>query len=394
MSDFCYLVCDSVAHLYHLEPYILQNSDKTCLVVTTFREREEAFKKQFPHLNLVFISMGEIEDIKDYLSSFPVHVFACYYSFYVSLYSKILKEKHISVYIKHGVCQKRIDLSSQLNFLGDVAILYGEKDTQLLKDTLESRRDDSIFDKLHFKISLEGESISFYKSGNQRISHYLNTGKPSKTLEDLGLDPSKKTILYLPTFDRPRHGTADSSLPFFDDLVRSMNNPREYNYIVKVHPQSFFYNQDYLKKMKELNSELSLNLVLEAFDDTLPYMEISDLAITGRTSAIYDYLYFDKPIIFLDHLGESPSNFDSDLSKGILDPYWIFQTGRIIRRENLSKSQEILQEVLMKDSFSKKRKEIKNYAFEDELTVHDIFSSIKTHKKFKSFKKLDHEALT
>ena len=130
------------------------------------------------------------------------------------------------------------------------------------------------------------------------------TGELSKKniLNSLGLEPDFKTILYGPTW-RGRQEFSLSSIPEMgNDIIESINE--NVNFIFKPHPLVKKYNE-FPEIMKKLGKKIKNrdNFVYpEPMNDIIPLMYVSDFLITDFSTVGIEYLAFDKPIIYIDHL--------------------------------------------------------------------------------------------
>ena len=111
-----------------------------------------------------------------------------------------------------------------------------------------------------------------------------------------GLDKSKKTILYAPSFYPSSIEKLYPELEFFSN---------EFNLIIKLHNFSWFQKRYKYQSemMKNLDSKLS-NLYLARPNDydVIPFMRISDLLISDISSTIFEYLPLNRPIIMAECL--------------------------------------------------------------------------------------------
>ncbi|GAA6134318.1 hypothetical protein NBRC116188_11070 [Oceaniserpentilla sp. 4NH20-0058] len=113
------------------------------------------------------------------------------------------------------------------------------------------------------------------------------------TLNDLGLDNLKPTVLYAPTF-------YPSSIECFSKDFPS--DFGDYNIILKPHYFSLA-NVKYKKQKKLLEHWSSFNNVyLATIDEVniLPFMYISDLLISDASSTLFEFAALNKPIIWCD----------------------------------------------------------------------------------------------
>ena len=114
--------------------------------------------------------------------------------------------------------------------------------------------------------------------------------------KSLGLDSSKKTILFAPTF-------YPSSIERFG--MRFGDYTQDYNVILKPHMWTYFldeFSQYNLKPQRELIYKLA-----EKFDhikllgpneyNITPYYKISDLLLTEASSTIFEMIALNKPVI-------------------------------------------------------------------------------------------------
>ena len=115
-------------------------------------------------------------------------------------------------------------------------------------------------------------------------------------LQKFGLDPNRKTVLYAPSF-------YPSSLDQLAPVLGKLSY--ETNVIIKLHNFSW-YQDRYLyqsKKMQKLSSEYA-NIVLVPPEDynIIPFYSISDLLVSDISSAMFEYLYLNRPIIMAECL--------------------------------------------------------------------------------------------
>ena len=123
-----------------------------------------------------------------------------------------------------------------------------------------------------------------------------NPGFDEKLAQSLGLDPSKKTILFAPTF-------YPSSLERFG--MKLGEYTKNYNVILKPHMWTYF-----LDKFGEYNLVPQRNLAYDLAEkfshikllgpevyNITPYYKISDILLTEASSTIYEMIALEKPVI-------------------------------------------------------------------------------------------------
>ncbi len=110
-------------------------------------------------------------------------------------------------------------------------------------------------------------------------------------------DNNKKTVIYCPTW---RKGNISSIEFFLDNPSIIEQIVADYNLIVKPHPNIFnpsrkLYNQ---KIMDKLQSIPDIKLVRSG--NVMPWFHQSDLYIGDISASGYEWLYFDRPMVFLN----------------------------------------------------------------------------------------------
>jgi len=120
-----------------------------------------------------------------------------------------------------------------------------------------------------------------------------------EVLADLGLELSARTVLYAPT-----HGTMSSFPEHGLDICEAV--PGEHNLIVKLHGLLAMAARDGevkgYERTKGAVAERERAAFIEEERDVLPLMAASDLLITDYSSVAQEFLVFDRPLVFFDHL--------------------------------------------------------------------------------------------
>ena len=124
---------------------------------------------------------------------------------------------------------------------------------------------------------------------------YPEGERPRLDLRALGLDPSKKTLLYAPTH-------MPSSFPRMADEFPA--HFADFNVLVKPHSLSFFGGKRAShRRLMELWARAT-NVHVAAYDeyDPLPYMTAADLLISDESSVLFEFAVLDRPIVWCDFL--------------------------------------------------------------------------------------------
>ena len=131
-----------------------------------------------------------------------------------------------------------------------------------------------------------------YNVGFSKLDTAINmTNKDkSRLILRYGLDPKKKTILYSPTF-----------YPSTIERIKRAFPSDFSNYNIIIKPHAFSYEMDKYKKQRRLlkHWKKSPNVYLappEEFNLS-PIMAISDVMVTDESSAMFEFIALDKPMI-------------------------------------------------------------------------------------------------
>jgi CDP-glycerol glycerophosphotransferase len=137
---------------------------------------------------------------------------------------------------------------------------------------------------------------NFIDSGYAKLDPAFNRSIPAMTLAKMNLDPTKKTILYAPTF-------FPSSIESFP--VNFPKDFQQYNIILK--PHFFSMTKSRYKKQKrriETWSEYD-NVYLANIEEfnLIPFMLVADIMLSDASSAIFEFAALDKPVIWCNFYG-------------------------------------------------------------------------------------------
>lgn len=124
-------------------------------------------------------------------------------------------------------------------------------------------------------------------------------GKKSEILEQLNLDPSRKTILYAPTF-------YPSSFEVFKYKLLEMT--KDYNLIIKLHQWIYFRSnfggtnlRTQLKLVKKIKKRfLSVKTIGPEDYNIIPLYRAADVMLTEASSTIYEMMALQKHVIICD----------------------------------------------------------------------------------------------
>jgi len=205
--------------------------------------------------------------------------------------------------------------------------------------------------------------------GNPKFDDWFNGNFDSELLKSLSrrLDKNKKTILYLPT-----HGDLSSIDELADELKKVSSL---YNIIVKFH---YYTPREEPERVKKLQDQRMI-----AFrDDTdlLSLLRVADLVISDNSSAIFDAILADKPLLVTDFLSKEyldvehkkPKYYRRGIARistysGSIEQR-IKQDKLIVKIENPSQLQNGIRQALKDDKYFKdERKKLRDrlFSFQD-----------------------------
>lgn len=139
----------------------------------------------------------------------------------------------------------------------------------------------------------DSELFSYYTRsvvvGNPKFDDWFNDNldRDAVTVVRSKMDPTRRTILYLPT-----HGDLSS----VDELATPLRRlAKKYNVVVKLH---YFIVHEEPERVAAL-SDSNIHLYGDDFD-LLPLLKIADVVLSDNSSAIFDAILADKPVIVTD----------------------------------------------------------------------------------------------
>jgi len=111
-------------------------------------------------------------------------------------------------------------------------------------------------------------------------------------LRDLGMDPSRKTLLYAPTGDK--HNSLET---IGENSVAAIREAGQWNLLIKLHDHPKNAPLDWIAQLAHLQDE-TVRLVHGW--NIVPYLQVADLLLTDASSAAVEYTLLDRPIVFLE----------------------------------------------------------------------------------------------
>ena len=129
--------------------------------------------------------------------------------------------------------------------------------------------------------------------GYPKFDDWFNNEFDEKFIAEIkkSLNPSKKTILYLPT-----HGDLSTINDLADELIKLS---KTYNVLAKLHYYTPHEEPERMEKLKHLKI-----MLFSDETDLLPLLKITDVAVSDNSSAIFDVILADKPVVVTDFLSK------------------------------------------------------------------------------------------
>jgi len=191
-----------------------------------------------------------------------------------------------------------------------------------------------LFDEFLVYGNYDAKILSFYgptvKIGNPKFDDWFNGN-----VEPYPVEPNKKTILYLPTYDDL--STLSWVLPVLSKMAEN------FNVILKTHHGT---NASELKKV------FSRVEILGGDVDILPLLASADVVVSDYSGAIFDAILAEKPLVLADIPGAEtfPSTTPSSLEH-VVRNYALHTSDQALLRDYIVQALE-------EDPYLEKRKEV------------------------------------
>lgn len=289
-------LCTTPFHYYLFEPVkkLLSNSN---YVLVESNPRQYRSAREFFRDRHVFDAVENPQVIKDF------DVLVC--PFLMPLVYKENQEK-IFVRMVYGLSKATWNYG-WWNMLFDEFLVYGNYDAKIL--------------------SFYGPTV---KIGNPKFDDWFNGN-----VEPYPVEPNKKTILYLPTYDDL--STLSWVLPVLSKMAEN------FNVILKTHHGT---NASELKKV------FSRVEILGGDVDILPLLASSDVVVSDYSGAIFDAILAEKPLVLADIPGAEtfPSTTPSSLEH-VVRNYALHTSDQALLRDYIVQALE-------EDPYLEKRQEV------------------------------------
>ncbi len=168
----------------------------------------------------------------------------------------------------------------------------------------------------------------FFEDGDPRLRHvgFAKTDRLTNgaldaraTRERHGLDPSRPTVLYAPSWG------PESSLDRYGEEVLAALAAWGGNTLVKLHDNA--YDLRYARRdwRAFLDGLVGPRFAAPRVWDVIPLMQAADLLVTDISSVGFEFLQLDRPLLFMDFEGQLVRWENADLET------WGRKTGTLVR---------------------------------------------------------------
>lgn len=187
-----------------------------------------------------------------------------------------------AIFAPHGNSDKGYILDEAPLFLhADMMFIYGNKMLQYLEDK-------EVLPYIKNRIVCGNYRQSYYNHHKSFFDDLIQKELP------FTLNPGKKTVLYAPTWERVNSTLLLQGI----DLLQEV--PSSYQVIVKLHP---FIIEEHLAEIEilKMRFENQENIFfISELPNIYPLLNIIDYYVGDNSSIGYDFLYFDKPLFFIN----------------------------------------------------------------------------------------------
>ena len=181
------------------------------------------------------------------------------------------------------------------------------------------------------RLNLDDDDSRLKVVGWPRIDDFFNdTLDREQIMNNLGLDTTRKTVMYAPTWgwshgnDRLFARWFGNENEVFEALCLKARE-KELNLIVKLHGLSFHINNNELIDIANKYGVLWLTHEISGYQiDPNPFLWVSDILISDLSGIIVEFMVLDRPIIYIDPEEKLDAWDGSDMPKN-------FRAGHVVK---------------------------------------------------------------
>jgi teichoic acid glycerol-phosphate primase len=268
------------------DPHLLDHIAPLCelLNMPLYISEEQDYvlaKQYYPQIQIIFKENKELNI--EFLNQFDI-LFQCKFweANYINAINELGSKKTSLVFCPHGNSDKGHIKNSLIKYFAmqDTVLCYGEHMVNLFKTHNILKHVKRKFITGNYRLNFYLKYKTFYDKLRNEIFNKLN--------------PNNKTILYAPTWY-----DIEESTSFFDITTSLIDKlPPNFNLLIKPHPLLEIKKPGQFYQLYESNKE---NLLfVEDFLPIFPLLEKADAYLGDFSSIGYDFLFFQKPMFFVD----------------------------------------------------------------------------------------------
>jgi len=279
MKHFCLLMGKFPQFLDHIAPFAIELDVPLVIIEPDVYELAE---KYYPNLNAVKAS--DIYLMSHYIPGAET-IFSCITHKIIKGAFSIIKD-FTHIFLPHGMSEKAAFIKDYFAHFKDEKniLVYGDQLKRMINN--DANLPDSSFTSL----------------GNYRYQHYLkNKEFYDQKFSDLNIQTDKPLILYAPTWNDNTQGSSFASCSKILDKLS-----KKYQVICKWHPHLFWQEPDFLNSIEKKHPDV---FFLRKFPLIFPILSSISLYIGDLSSIGYDFLAFEKPMVFLDETNKTSKLF-------------------------------------------------------------------------------------
>lgn len=310
---------------------LIVTEQKTFELAQTFYPQADVILKDYSELSL------------DYLAQNFDALFECgkyWAASLLPLFESFYRKKMRMVFCPHGNSDKGRSLNSSSSHVEqDIALVYGDHMLDLLKK-------NGAFSKIGSTVVTGNYRLPFY------LKHQAFYDESLSKILPKGLDKSKKTIFYAPTWNEKENPSS-----FFDvytSLIEELSP--FFNILIKLHPFLEEHHPALSYSLYARYEDSEQVFFLNEFPPIYPILAKTDIYIGDFSSIGYDFLAFDRPLYFFDLRTNDPSKLSNS---------FLHRAGMTIPLSQRGNLYQFITETLRDNQvqFSSIRRELYQHAF-------------------------------
>ena len=325
---------NQVHHLDHLAPLCILMDIP---LIVTEEEIEEVAKKFYP--GLVIFCFGYLQIAENIVTKYDILFSSLPKDLLEQIFfaQEILFKKNLTyIWCPHGNSDKGHStyFMEGLN-KESILLVYGQKMIDFLVEKKACLQAYALIIVNNYRYEYYKRQILFYDALREKVMAKIPKNQP--------------TILYTPTWDDAENSSSFFSV--FPKLIKEL--PNEMNLVVKLHPNTLL-NAHQIEPLLYIAEQKENILILNNFPAIYPLLNFVDIYLGDMSSIGYDFLTFNKPMFFLNHLAKQRDNSS-----------YLFRCGTVIEPNQFDIVFSMIKNHQSKDrkKFHDIRKEVYEYVF-------------------------------